>query len=143
MPSGRFQAVAELCKTARMQHGFLLVACVLLGLGCGSDDRPAEWGYLHEAIVRPSCATVSCHTGRNAAGGIRLQDANEAYSSLTGLSCGSTEKPAGYVAPDDPANSRLIVILRGSDITMPPDRLLPIQDVQLFEEWIAGGALCE
>lgn len=126
-----------------MQRGFVLISCATLVLACGSDDRPAEWGYLHEAIIRPNCATVSCHTGQNASAGLRLEDRDQAYANLTALPCGKAEAVGeGFVDPGAPESSRLIAVLRGSDITMPPDRLLPIQDVELFETWIAGGAQC-
>jgi hypothetical protein len=121
-----------------------LICSATLALACGSDDRPAEWSYLHEAIIRPNCATVSCHTGRNATAGLRLQEGDQAYANLTGMRCGTAEAVGeGFVDPGLPETSRLIAVLRGSDITMPPDRLLSIQDVELFEAWIAGGAPCD
>lgn len=128
-----------------MQRFYMLISCVTLALACGSDDRPAEWSYLHEAIIRPNCATVSCHTGENATAGLRLQEADQAYAHLTGLSCGNTEAVGeGFVDPGVPETSDLIKFLRGGgDITMPPDRLLSLQDVELFEAWIAGGASCD
>jgi hypothetical protein len=127
-----------------MQRRTLLLTCAMLALGCGTDERPADWGYLHEAIIRPSCATVSCHTGNNATAELRLEDPDQAYANLTGLPCGKAEaRPSRYLVPGEPARSRLIAVLRGSDITMPPDRLLPLQDVELIEEWISGGAPCE
>jgi hypothetical protein len=127
-----------------MQRSYILISCATLALACGSDDRPASWSYLHEAIIRPNCATVSCHTGENATAGLRLQEADQAYASVTGLPCGSAEAGGpSFVSPGSPESSRLVELLRGTDITMPPDRLLSIQDVELIEEWIAQGAPCD
>lgn len=127
-----------------MQRSYILISCATLALACGSDDRPASWSYLHEAIIRPNCATVSCHTGENATAGLRLQETDQAYANLTGLPCGSAEAgEQSFVSPGAPEFSRLTELLRGSNITMPPDRLLSIQDVELVEEWIAGGAPCD
>tara|TARA_R110002096_G_scaffold77896_12_gene183564 strand:- start:70256 stop:70639 length:384 start_codon:yes stop_codon:yes gene_type:complete len=127
-----------------MQRGYVLIFAAALALACGSDDRPAEWGYIHEAIIRQNCATVSCHTGQNAAAGLRLQEPEQAYATLVGLPCGTAEQGSGgFVVPGQPESSRLVTVLRGSDITMPPDRPLSLQDVELIEAWIAGGAPCD
>lgn len=133
-----------MCETVGMQRGYLWISCAVLTLACGSDDRPADWSYIHEAIIRPNCATVSCHTGQNATAGLRLQERDQAYAHLTGQACGNVEGVGeGFVDPGAPETSRLSAVLRGTDITMPPDRLLPLQDVELIEEWIAGGASCD
>ncbi len=127
-----------------MQRSYILISCATLALACGSDDRPASWSYIHEAIIRPNCATVSCHTGENATAGLRLQEPDQAYANLTGLPCGSAEAGGtSFVNPGAPEFSRLAELLRGTNITMPPDRLLSIQDVELIEEWIAQGAPCD
>jgi hypothetical protein len=114
---------------------------------CGADDRPANWGYVYQAIIKPNCATASCHTGGNAVGGINLETPSAAYAILTGSVCVPDESPASqnFVVPGYPTGSRLLYLLLGDDVarSMPPDRLLPLQDVELVEEWIAEGALCD
>ena len=46
------------------------------------------------------------------------------------------------VVPFDPAQSRLVQMLRAQDAPrMPPDRPLPDVDIRLVESWILGGAV--
>ncbi len=128
-----------------------VVAGVTLGLatGCGEDDRPATWSYLHEAIVEPSCATASCHTQISSVAGVELDDREGAYAILVGRPCdGSTpdgEAPRNFVDPGNPERSRLMYLLRGEDVPvpMPPDRFLPYRDVELVAAWILDGAPCD
>jgi hypothetical protein len=45
------------------------------------------------------------------------------------------------VVPFDPAQSRLVQMLRAQDAPrMPPDRPLPEADIRLIESWILSGA---
>lgn len=130
-------------------------ATVVAGLAvwlaaCGSDDRPANWGYVYEAIVRPNCATASCHTAGNAVAGVNLETPEAAYAIFTGQACDNgSDAPEladrNFVLPGDPARSRLMHLLLGEEVrrSMPPDRLLPMQDVELVEQWILEGATCE
>jgi len=128
-----------------------LILGLVLAAGCGGeDDRPATWSYIHPAVIQPNCATVSCHSKDNAQAGIRLHSPASAYSALVGRACGGTTtapgQPSGnFVAPGDPNRSRLVHLLLGEEVSrsMPPDRLLPMADVELIEEWILGGALCD
>ena len=129
-------------------RALFLAAAAAIAVGCGEDDRPTTWSYLHEAIVRPNCATVSCHTSANAQAGVKLHSRVAAYTILTGKSCGSTIPDQGairnYVIPGDPDRSQLVHLLLGENVrrSMPPDRLLPLADVELIEAWILEGALC-
>lgn len=127
-----------------------LVALGLVGaLACGgADDRPASWSYIHAAIIRPSCATISCHSDENAQAGLRLHTREAAYSILVGRSCDGPpfdeQAPGNYVVPGDPARSQLMHLIIGEEVprAMPPDRLLPAPDVDLIETWILEGAPC-
>jgi hypothetical protein len=128
----------------------LIVACLAAGTACGADDRPPTWDYVYGAIVRPNCATVACHTSGAAAEGINLETSAAAYVILTGRTCNDDpdlpqESVGSYVVPGDPTRSQLVRLLIGEDVarSMPPDRLLPMQDVELVEEWIAEGATCK
>ena len=104
-------------------------------LGCGEDDRPADWEYLHPALIVPNCLTSACHTKNNAQSDIELWDHDVACATLQ-----------GYADPDNPSSSSLLQLFRGEApglLRMPPDRKLPDPDIELFEQWIAEGAECE
>jgi hypothetical protein len=110
-----------------------LLACAALTFACGaaSDPRPADWSYIHAAIVAPSCATASCHSAYVAAGTLVFEDAAE--TRRTWLA-----KP--YVTPGDP-NSALMDLLEGRERDrMPPDAPLPTADIELIRRWIEEGA---
>lgn len=128
-----------------------LLLAVVLGMlgGCGGeDDRPATWSYIHAAIIEPGCATISCHSNANAQAGLRLHSPEAAYAILVGRACGSPttdeQAPFNYVVPGEPNRSRLMHLLLGENVrlAMPPDRLLPLPDVELIETWILEGAPC-
>jgi len=106
----------------------------LLALACacgGADTRPADWSYIHAAIVTPSCATASCHGASASAGGLAFDDAVETRRLLL-------SKP--YVTPGDP-NSALLFLLEGRERDrMPPDGPLPQPDIELIRRWIEEGA---
>jgi hypothetical protein len=121
----------------------LLVATAIAG--CAQvDDRPADWGYVHTAIIAPACATVGCHSTAAATAGIDLSTPTTAYTFLTGRICGQPIGPGNYVVPGSPTFSTLVYQLRGTARTrMPPDNPLPEVEIQLIEQWIAEGALCE
>ena len=122
-------------------------AAVIAG-GCGEDDRPASWSYIHAAIIAPNCTTSSCHTKENAQAGIALHSADAAYEILVGQGCDPNTPPdanaRGYVAPGQPERSHLMYLLIGTEEKrqMPPDRPLPDRDTDLVERWILEGALC-
>jgi hypothetical protein len=121
---------------------------VLAGSGCGSDDRPPSFRYIHTAILVPSCTTSSCHTSSVSQGGVRLHSVEAAYTMLTGRPCESNrppeEAPRSYVDPGHPDRSKLMYLLLGIEVrtAMPPDRPLPEADVALIERWILEGARC-
>lgn len=137
------------------RHALARVACVVLvgsalacAPGCGSDDRPASWAYIHAAIIAPNCATVSCHSKDNAQSGVQLYDAEAAYAILVGRACDGNDPegqaPRNYVSPGHPEQSRLMYLLLGEEVRkqMPPDRPLPDPDIDLISRWIENGAAC-
>jgi hypothetical protein len=110
---------------------------LLLACGADGDARPAQWSYLHAAIVRPSCATASCHARSARAGDLDLGTSAAAYQALLG---GVERGP--FVTPRDPARSRLVYLLEGREtLRMPPDQPLPQADIELIERWILAGAM--
>jgi hypothetical protein len=123
-------------------------AATALGACDSGADRPTRWSYLHAAIIRPSCATASCHSYQGFAGGLDLSTPGGAYSILTGRVCGAPdnpgEPPGSFVIPGQPERSRLLYLLRGQDTyVMPPDVPLPPVEVNLIESWILEGAPCD
>lgn len=116
--------------------------------GCGEDDRPASFEYIHTAILAPNCATASCHTEAVSQAGVRLHTIDAAYTMLVGRPCDADDldeqAPRNYVDPGHPERSKLIHLLRGDEVrrAMPPDRLLPEPDIELIERWILEGAPC-
>lgn len=104
-----------------------------LVFGCTADpsERPANWSYLHAAIIAPNCATSSCHNKRVATAGVVLDDADAAYEHLLDRQ---------FVIPGDPA-STLMSLLEGDERPrMPPDAPLPAADIALVRAWIEAGA---
>jgi hypothetical protein len=117
---------AELLRTP-------LPAILALAAACTGDpgERPATWAYLHPAIIVPSCATSSCHSGRVETAGVDLADADRAYMDLT---------LRRFVVPGDPT-SALMPLLDGEERgRMPPDAPLPAADIALIRSWIEAGA---
>jgi hypothetical protein len=116
----------------RSPRALLLTCSAALALACGgADTRPADWSYIHAAIVAPSCATASCHSAFVAAGGLAFDDAAETRRLWV-------TRP--YVTPGDP-NSALMALLEGRERDrMPPDAPLPQADIDLIRRWIEEGA---
>ena len=130
-----------------MTRNPLLISLLALAAGC-ETDRPAEWSYLHAAIVGPSCATASCHSNAASLAGIDLSTRESAYTFLTGRVCGAPPRPedapGNYVFPYAPERSRLLYLLRGDQgRIMPPDLPLPDVEIGLIETWITEGAPCD
>ncbi|HVK85589.1 MAG TPA: c-type cytochrome domain-containing protein [Kofleriaceae bacterium] len=104
---------------------FALAACTDV------DERPANWGYLHAAVIVPSCATASCHSDEAAVAGVKLDDADTAYELLLS---------DRYVIAGDAASPLLQLLRANERDRMPPDAPLPLADIELVEAWITGGA---
>ena len=131
-----------------MRGGVQMIAILFL-MACGTDDRPASWAFIHAAIIKPNCATVSCHSDGNAQANIRLHSRQAAYLALVEDDCDAVAPDPtvnrSYVNATAPDSSFLMELLLGDNVkrSMPPDRLLPLADVELIEAWITAGALCD
>jgi hypothetical protein len=128
--------------------------------GCGTDKRPASWGYISPMLFQPSCATPSCHSRAAAVAGLDFSDPDRGYTSLTelwvwlvrgtdgGTNCGVVGDTTvcerqfrPMVIPYNPDESRVVNMLRARNAPrMPPDRPLSESDIRLVETWILDGA---
>lgn len=126
-----------------------LLALTALG-ACGrDDDRPATFTYVYETVIAPNCATIGCHNKVTQTYGLQFETLGGAYAGLTGRACSDEELPGeaagNYVRPGFPDRSLLISLLYGDDVPrrMPPDRGISEVDIELVEQWILEGALCD
>jgi hypothetical protein len=139
----------------------LALALIVLGSACkATDDRPATWNYISGALFQPGCATESCHSRAAAVSGLDFSTPDRGYRSLTAL---TTLVPDPTATPGDdcpeidgvvyceqgrplvtafvPATSRVVNMLRARGAPrMPPDRPLPVADIELVEAWVLDGA---
>ena len=166
VPRRREEGAGSRARSARWAVAALaLIASVGAG-GCGeADSRPATWGYISPALFQPNCATTSCHGPAAAVSGLDFSTPGRGYTSLTrlwvwvvvapdagvppaGVPCATVagtlvceEQLRPLVTPYDPANSRVVNMLRARDAPrMPPDRPLTEPDIRLIERLISNGA---
>jgi hypothetical protein len=97
---------------------------------------------IQAVVFTPNCATVGCHTGVGAAGGMNLSDADTSYAELVGVA--STANAAIMrVLAGDPDNSYLIQKLEGTALPImppPPRQPIPAGDILEIRNWISNGA---
>jgi uncharacterized protein DUF1549/uncharacterized protein DUF1553/cytochrome c len=111
---------------------------VTLGiLGGGGPDAEQEGLEFFEKRIRPLLVErcYSCHSAsaKKVRGGLRL-DLREGWS--------EGGRSGAAVIPGDVEASRLIQAVRYTDsrLKMPPDRMLPREEVALLERWVRMGA---
>lgn len=105
----------------------------------------ATFSEISQQIVGPRCATSACHAGETPSFWPRL-DPEVAYAQIVDVP--SQQVPTmPLVAPFDPANSYLLLRLRGTGAdagglagTMPPNDPLDDASIASIEAWIANGA---
>jgi hypothetical protein len=116
----------------RWMLGLVTVLWPLGGCGDPVESRPARWSYISAAIIQPSCATAGCHSKTTRTYGLELETREGSFVDLVG---------GHLVVPGRPADSKLMYLLRGIEVTrMPPDAPLPDADIALIERWILEGA---
>jgi hypothetical protein len=121
------------CLLSGAALSFMLIGC----------KEPPPLSQLQGQIVTRSCVFSSCHSGAGAAGGLDLKTG--AFDHL--VNAKSMQVPSKLrVVPGDPDASYLMEKLTSSKPTvgqrMPPNSdPLPDEELEMFREWIAGGAL--
>jgi hypothetical protein len=132
-----------------------------LGVGCGGTDevRPAQWSFVYPAIIKPSCATASCHSDFTQRSGVNFGDSDVAYLQMVCrhfvVSCfpighhdpcstdpNATVKtaPAADCLTRQVPESQIIHQLNANGAPrMPPDFALPDADIALIGAWIKAG----
>jgi hypothetical protein len=97
---------------------------------------------IQTVVFTPTCATVGCHTGAGAAGGLNLSDADTSFLELVGVPS-SANAAINRVTAGDPDNSYLIQKLEGNALPImppPPRQPLPATDILEIRNWITNGA---
>lgn len=123
----------------RLVRFFMLSALgASLGGGCAAstDERPADFNTVVTQILRPGCATASCHDAATRAERLDFSTVAESAASLDrrGL------VPLG--GTDTPDDTQLLNILTTSgERRMPVDGALPDADLDLIRTWIIDGAV--
>ncbi|WP_428266444.1 hypothetical protein [Haliangium sp.] len=132
--------VSHSCRAAMVAAAL----CLAFGACAEIDDRPAEWSYIHAAIIKPNCTTSNCHTDISKAAGISFDDRDQGYRFLAGVACDSGAAARDLVVAGEPELSKLMFMIRGEEVrVMPPDIPLAEAEIDLIERWIEGGALCD
>ena len=119
---------------------FLMLSALgaVVGGGCAAstDERPADFDTVVTQILRPGCATASCHDAATRAERLDF--------SAFGVWGASVDRrglvPVG--GTDTPDETQLIYILTTSgEKRMPVDGPLPDADLDLIRTWIVDGAV--
>ena len=116
-----------------------LIVGLSTALGCGvsQDDRPADFTYIVEAILAPTCGTATCHSTLSKESGYRFDTVENARATFEYYS---------LTDPGSPENSELIQVLtapRFNDQRMPLDGPMPDKDIDLLRTWITNGAVTQ
>ena len=138
----------------RLMRRSLLLVAALLWTGCGGDDStlgpdgPDGEGTLTEAtlaqvreVFSVSCALSGCHSGGEPTADLSLE--GDFAARIVGVASG--QRPdLKLVDPGNPDDSYLLIKVRGDDEIvsqqMPPDKVLPAEQVEIIRAWIASGA---
>ncbi|MBZ0234087.1 MAG: hypothetical protein K8M05_17285 [Deltaproteobacteria bacterium] len=134
-----------------MLRAVLALSLLTVSLGCSGPDQlecvdvdPAcaplyapTWENVFTNTLRPKCGTGggACHEGVGAKGGLRLDESEVAYRTLT-----APEK--GYVIVDDASCSELVqrVYTPSSALRMPRGSSLPDSERCALTRWVLAGA---
>jgi mono/diheme cytochrome c family protein len=122
-------------------HGWLVGAALILSgaplvaFAQAPPERPVDFAAEIQPILVQHCH--QCHGASRQEGGLRLTSKSSA------LAGGDSSKPG--IAPGDPAGSRLVRVLDGSDgeLSMPPQgegKALSHEQIALVTRWVREGA---
>jgi hypothetical protein len=115
------------------------------------DDRPAELGFITEAILKPNCGTATCHSAMKAQSGDvfdSVQGFRESFARnpILVTTCDRVTPPSPDACVqhnEDLAQSYLLTVISDGDIEgnrMPLDQSLSHKDEILIGQWIKEGA---
>jgi len=99
---------------------------------------------IQAAVFTPTCATSTCHTGANPAGGLDLRDADTSHAELVDVP--SDDDPMIFrVAPGAPNDSYLVQKIEGTAAQgqqMPAGGAAPLSQAEIdaIRQWITDGA---
>jgi hypothetical protein len=113
----------------------LLLAAAAAGCGTETDDRPATFSYIHQAIIVPSCATAVCHSTQNHISGVDMEDRESAYDAFAIVDIKELSPIYGQIGGEIEDPSTIPDAGR-----MPLDSPLPEADILLIGRWIDDGA---
>jgi hypothetical protein len=120
-------------RTSRLVLAALGLA--LAGCAADTDERPATFEYIATAILRPGCATATCHSAMT-----RREDVD--FSTVEASAETIDREALVFPGNTDPAESALINLLTTSgEKRMPIDGPLPQADIDLIAEWIIAGGV--
>lgn len=112
------------------------VLLLLAAAGCGTetDERPATFSYIHQAIIVPSCATAACHSTQNHISGVDLQDRESAYDAFAIVDIKELSPIYAQIGGEVEEGTSIPEAGR-----MPLDSPLPEADILLIGRWIDDG----
>ncbi|HVV87062.1 MAG TPA: c-type cytochrome domain-containing protein [Kofleriaceae bacterium] len=114
----------------------IAAAAAAAGCAADTDERPATFDYIVATILRPSCATATCHDAMTKREGLD-------FSSVAAAAKSIDDDGLVPIGGGDPDNSQLYYDLTadGIDKRMPIDSPLPDADIELIRQWIVDGAV--
>jgi hypothetical protein len=121
-------------------RALVLAGVLAAATGCAAetDERPANFTYIVDAILTPSCATATCHSAMPRREDMDFSDVDAAAASMT--RGGLVQFNAGPGL--DPNDTQLVFLLTTTgEKRKPLDSPLPDADVDLIRAWIADGAV--
>ncbi|MBW3625739.1 MAG: hypothetical protein KY468_20280 [Armatimonadetes bacterium] len=111
--------------------------------------NPVSFARIHKEILRPGCATSSCHNANARRAGLNLEDPLEAFALMVNhdsTNAAALAQGKKRVVPGKPEESFLVTKLIGptdeDEGARMPYGADPLSETQinLVKEWIAGGA---
>lgn len=128
---------------------FSILLCALIFAACehdrisGSNQQQPTLANIQASVLTPSCATPGCHVP-GGSGPMPLRNTQESFNNLVNQASVQVST-LQRVSPGDPANSYLILKLKG-DSRIQFDRMplggnrLGDSEIALIEQWITDGA---